>query len=325
MPNRWAKYLYKFLIPRAGTFGVFTDLSETLRAEFEFSKKEWEGAYQGLTSSLKGAAPRLYHQPEESLWFIREQFEEQTINKGGASPNHLIGLRKTFENLPEGIIRQAFIEKYGHLVGDGATLPPILTPTQPLPSPFGGATIDPTPKEERKKEERNIKTKTKYIPAKKTKASRDFVDKPVENPKPPSPQAGEAETGQEKANALGGKPKARSLFQKILDGELLLAQAVFFEVFRGRIGESKIGRLVFGEKGNGRNCFEAVPVLIAFWKSLKPEEAAGIDDPYAYTLVCARDPQTVERFKKQVFDQPAICRTRGGDVKSIGEILKAAT
>lgn len=153
MPNRWAKYLYKFLIPKAGTYGIFSELPDRLRAEFEFTGREWEGAYKGLTEPCQGAVPRLYHQPEDSLWFLREQFEEQVIKKGGASPNHLIGLQKTYENLPEGIIKQAFMEKYGEFVNEGIV--------EGLPRDGEGATPDPLPDPPPKGKERKGNNKLK--------------------------------------------------------------------------------------------------------------------------------------------------------------------
>ena len=151
---REARWLYSFLVPKAGTYGIFYELPERLQAEFEFTEREWEGAYKGLTSPSKGASPRLFHQPEDSLWFLREQFEEQTIKKGGASPNHIIGLCKVFNNLPEGLVKQAFKEKYGGLIFEGAIPAPTLPPT-------GGAMTDPPPKgKERKGNKKENKTKT---------------------------------------------------------------------------------------------------------------------------------------------------------------------
>lgn len=131
--------------------------------------------------------------------------------------------------------------------------------------------------------------------------------------------AQKAKAGGETVDNLLKQPKPRSPNQRIQDAELESARKEFAKIFGGTITEAKVCRLAYGAGGDRRDCFETIPVLIAFWKSLKPAEVKDIENPYAYTLVCARDPETVERCKRQVFAEPTA--RRGGEIKTVGEVL----
>lgn len=112
LPCPEAKWLYHFLIGKAGYYGVFYEKSERLRDEFCFTQEQWSRAYAGLIQPCVGAAPRLYHQPEENLFFVLEQFDEQVIKKGFLNKNYLNGLSLTHRNLPSGIIKKILLERY---------------------------------------------------------------------------------------------------------------------------------------------------------------------------------------------------------------------
>ena len=318
--------MYIYLISMGGLTGLVRVLPETIgtvldprtthdSGQGDDFNPDWSlHAIQELESN-----GRILWQPDVALFWVKGQIEHQILARGELDQNKAKYLKREIDKLPQGVIKEGIIDKYGVSIegairGQTKQASPLVAPTKPLPSPLVAPTHPhpiPTPSPPqplRESKEKQEQDKYKYIPAQKTETGGEIVEKSVEKTKPP---------------ATEGKP--RSPNQRILDGELKTAQKEFAKIFGGHIGEAKLCRLAFGRKGNGRECFEAVPMLVAFWKSLKPEDVADIEDPYAYSLVCARNPQTVERFKKQVFEAPmnSSGRVRGGEFQTIGELLEA--
>lgn len=112
-------------------------------------------------------------------------------------------------------------------------------------------------------------------------------------------------------NTNGDRPP-RTEKQKILDAEIEEAQKTYRAVFGKEIRADQVGLLTYGRGGSGKNCWQSIPVLVAFWRSCRGQK---IDDPLAWSLSCAQNPQTVARFEKAAFNEPAT--TRGGDIEQL--------
>lgn len=140
------------------------------------------------------------------------------------------------------------------------------------------------------KSESESKIKDKDIPAQKEKTGGESVSKP------------------------------RTPSQNILGGEIEACRKIFAEKFgSGRITEAQICRLAFGANGDKRSCFEGIPVLTEFLKSLKPADCREVEEPFRWLIACAKNPETVERAKKAFFNgAPA---KRGGQISTVGEVL----
>lgn len=276
-----AKLLYLYFITYGGTAGLYQELPEVIRARTGLTSEGFDAAL----NELKGLQ-RVLQAPGKGLFWVVGQIEHQILKRGILDKNKAIGIQNQMTLVSfEDEIYQAFNEKYGRIVEEAAG--------KPLPSPLQ-APCKPPPIS--KVKESKVK-ETKDIPAQKEKAGREAL---------PS-------------------PKPRSPNQRIQDGELEAARKEFAKKFggpngKGKITEAQLSRLAFGAGGNGRDCFETLPALTAFLASLKDKDCLEIEEPYAYLVQCARNPETVERAKKQVFAGPET--KRGGGIVTIGQILE---
>lgn len=73
------------------------------------------------------------------------------------------------------------------------------------------------------------------------------------------------------------------------------ARATHRRVFGKDIEPKKICLLAYGRNGKQVDCFGEIDVLIRFWESLQGQK---IEDSFTWSLACAKNPETVNRFVK---------------------------
>lgn len=101
----------------------------------------------------------------------------------------------------------------------------------------------------------------------------------------------------EEQNPPASKESSGSEARQALDSWIEKARATHRRVFGKDIKPARVCLLAYGRNGNRRDCFGEIDVLIKFWESLKGQQ---IDDPFTWSLACAKNPETVNRFVKAI-------------------------
>ncbi len=274
--------LHTELVCRGKMSGLASIPFASLSARLHFTPQILGSALKNLKEKGRVAVDTNH----EIIWLIGF-IEHQWLAKGRLSDTIRRAILNEYNALPDTPIKQMFREKY-----------PIIFDT-----------VSDTPNDTNEKKSR-LKLKVLNDEIVKEESLNKDKDIPAETQKP----AGQALP----------TSKPRSPNQRIQDGEIEAARKEFAKKFggpdgKGKITDSQICRLAYGARGApGRSCFESIPVLTVFLRSLKPGDCRDIEDPFAWLVQCARDPETVERAKSEFFKSDDAGRVRTGEPERIG-------
>ena len=292
------KAVYGYLITQAGTSGFIYRTEGEHCALLELDQGVWRGVCQAL-----GGRGRIQVDSANHLIWVCNQFKWQYRGYKKVGESQDKGLRNELEGLPQTQLLAQFVDRYRDTLEK--LFPETIVWLRALPTPR--ITPQPTPLQ-------TPMSIAKHIKANQIKEKDKDSGETPQNFAPIKEAFTKAETEQNKAGLADivdslstdmafpkesryPPKKIRTMEQQQLDEWIEKARAVYRRIFGKNIKPAQVCLLAYGRNGKRINCFGEIDILIKFWESLAGQK---IEDSFTWSLGCAKNRETVERFTKLV-------------------------